>query len=408
VKINFIWAGLGHFFFLGSQWFVLLVMAWLGSPLMLGEYSLALGIVVPIIALGEMQLTQLQITDVDNTFSLKDFYIFRILALFVCFFAVLAILVFFQNVDIIIIIFIFIARAFASIGEIAYGYFQSKENFKELSVLKSLRGVFSFTSIVIPLYLKLSLLDIVICYAIVSILIFYTLEYRSIQAIITPSKFLGFSALKKIFQLSLPLGLSNGVQSLNANIPKYFLSQYFGLEVVGYFAIVSSPITWFLLIPGVLSQVIIPKSAFYFHKQLMAEVQSLFFKYTVLITIISVPIVILIHFFGRELLEFLYGYQYGTYHDLLEVLTFSFLIINLGSIGPFTLIASKSFWLQFSVATYSFVVTTLGCLFFLKTNNWTVIGYIDLAMVSSTVILYFILSYFIMTKNYMFKTSRFI
>lgn len=403
LKNNFIWSFVGNFFLLGCQWLILLVLARFGTPTILGKYALAIGIVAPIVALCDMQLTQIQITDIENKYSLKDYFFYRIIALLV-FFCVLVVITFINsNEDKTLVLLLFLARAFASLGEVIFGYYQSIEKFKVLSIIKIYRGLGGLLSIFIPLYFNLNLISTVICYVIVSIIIFLFVEFRSISGKIKSDRFSGFIGFKGLFKLSFPLGLSNGLNSLTANIPKYFLNFYFGKDVVGYFSVVSSPITWLALIPGVMSQVIIPRAAQNFQKGHIAEYLIIFLKYTVMITFFLSLSAISIHFYGKELLSLLYGYEYGQFSWLLEVLAISILIASLGCIGPYTIITSKSFWIQFSASVLSLLTMLLGCIVYLKVNNWTVIGYIELTREMTVILFYLLATYLIIKKKQAFS-----
>ena len=81
LKNNISWTILGNVFYAGCQWGMLIALAKLGSPEMVGRYSLGLAVCAPIILFANMQLRMVQITDTENCYSFDQFTALRFVSI---------------------------------------------------------------------------------------------------------------------------------------------------------------------------------------------------------------------------------------------------------------------------------------------------------------------------------------
>lgn len=398
LKNSFIWSFLGNLIFLGCQWLIMLILARKGTPFIAGQYALALGFVMPVIAVCQMQLSQLQITDIKKEHSLKDYFVFRSIALLFGFLLILFLTIVFRSTDIKLIIFLFLAKSFESLGEVVYGYLQSSEKFKELAFIKIFRGIAIILTVIICISAKFNLFKITIAISLISFLIFLFVEYRLVFSIIRKNSFGKWAGFKVIFITAFPLGLSSGLNSVTTNLPRYFLNYYYGKEVVGYFSVIYSPITWLALIPNVMNQVILPKASYFIQNNQLKEYIIIIIKYTVVISVFFAIVVLVFNLWGEQLLGLLFGFQYAKYSNLLKILSVSLLIANVGCIGPYTVSASRSFWLQFSAVFLSFIIMIIGCFVFSKSEDWIIIGWVEVVREFIVIIYYLLITYLILSK----------
>src|SRR5450432_749008 len=66
LRWNFSWTFVGNIIYSGCQWAMLVVLAKLGNPEMVGQYGLALAVATPILALSSLQLRAVLTTDVTE------------------------------------------------------------------------------------------------------------------------------------------------------------------------------------------------------------------------------------------------------------------------------------------------------------------------------------------------------
>src|SRR2546425_157717 len=63
LRANFSWTLAGNVVYAACQWGMLIVLARLGSPTMLGQFALGLAVTTPVIIFANLQLRAVQTTD---------------------------------------------------------------------------------------------------------------------------------------------------------------------------------------------------------------------------------------------------------------------------------------------------------------------------------------------------------
>src|ERR1700753_1964641 len=79
LRWNFSWTFVGNVIYSGCQWCMLVVLAKLGNPTMVGQYGLALAIATPVYALSTLQLRAVLTTGVHERIHFGEYLGFRLL-----------------------------------------------------------------------------------------------------------------------------------------------------------------------------------------------------------------------------------------------------------------------------------------------------------------------------------------
>ena len=79
LRLNFSWTLVGNVVYAGTQWGILVLLARLGSPEAVGQFSLGLAIAAPIQLFANLQLRDVQATDARVQFQFRDYTGLRIL-----------------------------------------------------------------------------------------------------------------------------------------------------------------------------------------------------------------------------------------------------------------------------------------------------------------------------------------
>ena len=79
LRKNFAWALVGNVFYSACQWGMLIVLAKLGAPEMVGVYALAVAIAIPITLFGKLQLQTVFVTDARNEYFFVDYLGLRLI-----------------------------------------------------------------------------------------------------------------------------------------------------------------------------------------------------------------------------------------------------------------------------------------------------------------------------------------
>lgn len=79
LRLNFSWTIMGNVVYSGTQWGILVLLARLGNPEAVGQFSLGLAITAPIMLFASLQLRAVQATDARLQFQFRDYAGLRIL-----------------------------------------------------------------------------------------------------------------------------------------------------------------------------------------------------------------------------------------------------------------------------------------------------------------------------------------
>ena len=79
LRRNVSWAFIGHAVYAASQWLILVVLAKLGDPTMVGQFGLGLALAAPAFMLCNLQLRVAVATDVGDSYGFGDYLGLRLI-----------------------------------------------------------------------------------------------------------------------------------------------------------------------------------------------------------------------------------------------------------------------------------------------------------------------------------------
>ncbi|MDF2652680.1 MAG: hypothetical protein K0Q73_8485, partial [Paenibacillus sp.] len=232
MKKNVVWSVAGNLYYAFCQWLILLVIAKLGGPLMVGQFSLGLVMTAPIIIFFNFSLRLIQATDTKQEYAFREYVKLRLWSM-VAALAVIVLFAFISGYDattVLIIFFIGIAKAFEATSEVYYGKFQKEEKMDIISKSMFLKGTFSIVCVFIGVYITDSMLwgTVGLAVAWLSVLFIYdskkgrmTDAEAEIQTL--PEEQGSAKRLLMLVRKALPLGIVSLLISVNLNIPRYVI-----------------------------------------------------------------------------------------------------------------------------------------------------------------------------------------
>ena len=148
------WLVGGNFVFAFSQWVILIFFARMTNQENLGQYALALAIVTPIFAVGNLQLRPLYILDVNSEqkYTYTHFYYLRLICSFIALVCCLVLGLFF-NVSILVFLLVGLLKFFESYSDIIYAYYNAHDQTQLISKSLFLKGTLSVLAVAVGLYL---------------------------------------------------------------------------------------------------------------------------------------------------------------------------------------------------------------------------------------------------------------
>jgi len=322
---NFSWTFIGSTIYALSQWLLIVVLAKFGSAEVVGQFSLGLAITAPIILFSNMQLRNIIATDSVNQYSFSEYYGTRIILLLLAFLVIIGVVLIgpYDPIVSIIIILVGLSKIFESLSELAHGYFQKIERMDYAGrsmIFKSLSSLFAFSvSYIITKSLIIGLLGLILAWALR--LFLYDLKITKLYTNIRPT----YKNIQLLILFVLPLGFVSILNSLNTNIPRYFLERVGGLDDLGYFSAIAYILVAGNLLIRPLSLVAAPKLA----KSYQNNDKKKFVKITLALLffafIIGIIAITIVYFSGELILTIIYDSSYADYNNI-------FVIIMIGSI----------------------------------------------------------------------------
>ena len=160
LRAGVMWTGFGNGVYLGCQYATLMMLAKLGNPTLVGQFSLGLAITAPVIILSQMQLRQMQVTDVKSEYVFADYFCSRLILSALALAAIGGVVAFsgYSHAIRVVILLIALAKIFESLSDVAYGTIQRHERMDLIAVSLVIKGLGSLLAFGLALWLTGSLI----------------------------------------------------------------------------------------------------------------------------------------------------------------------------------------------------------------------------------------------------------
>jgi O-antigen/teichoic acid export membrane protein len=314
---------------------MLVVLAKLGNPEMVGTFTLGLAVTAPVMMFSNLQLRDIQTTDAKNHYLFNDYLGLRLittgLALPIILWITLA--TGYKGETAIVIILIGFAKGLESISDVFYGLLQKHEKMDRMAISVMMKGPLSLLMLSIGTYISGSIvwgvLGLVIAWACI-LLIWDIPSYRWLINKFTsegeiPDSLEGKTAkprwqlgtIRKLIWLSLPLGLVMMLISLNANIPRYFLEHSLGKKELGVFAALAYLIVAGNMVVSALGSAARPRLAKYYAGANVSAYQKLLFQLVAIACLLGLSGILVAWVAGGQILTIVYQPEYAKYTELL-------------------------------------------------------------------------------------------
>ncbi|MFV5508746.1 polysaccharide biosynthesis C-terminal domain-containing protein [Acinetobacter sp. 197] len=342
----------GNLIFSLSQWLIMIMIARLASKENLGQYALALAIVLPIYALTNLQLRPLFILD-DNgkrKYNYSNFYYLRLLSSFIGI-LICIIFGFYYNEILLILLIVAGIKFLESLSDIIYAFYNSKDKTYLISKSLLLKGMGG----VLACFLGLTYFNF--NWAIFFILLNYFLIWYFLDnKFILKTKEISQKKLNfKILNQAIPMGVTLGLVTLQSSIPRIFLNNYESTELVGILSVLS----YFVVIGSIfinsICQYLSPKIVKFWINDIKGFIKNYIFM-QVISLLFGFFVLFFCYFFGNIILNLVYGEKFIEYGKELNLIMFSGIFLYLSTVNGFTLTSIGYIGKQ--VYIFSFIVLT--------------------------------------------------
>ena len=330
LRHNFSWTLLSNVIYGVSQWATIIALTKIGTPELVGLYTLGIAITNPILLLANLNLRSVQVTDTKGEYNFNDYFTLRIwtsltgVTLILC----LSFSHFHVGTTGLIITLVGLNKSLEGVSDIFQGLLQQNERMDQVAWSVILRSLLSTFFVIGILYLTHNFILSLIGMILTNFFILFFYDITSVSNILTnrniESSFqrsLKFSVnlakLAKLAIYSLPVGILMMVLSLTLNIPRYFIEQYLGSRELGIFSAISYPAIAGITFITALGQSALPRLSRYYTENNRNLFQRLLVKMVgigVILGTIGLASSIL---WGKVLLSTMYKPEYSEHSSVL-------------------------------------------------------------------------------------------
>lgn len=367
LRQNFSWIFVGNVIYAASQWGMLVVLAKLGTPEMVGQFTLGLSVTAPVIMFTNLQLRRIQTTDARQQYSFRDYLGLRLISpclalVIICIIITLT----GYSWDIALpILLVGISKSIESISDVFYGLFQQNERMDRIAISLIIKGPLSLLMLGLATYVSKdivwSVVGLIIAWAVVLVvydirsgaLLLNNLREMSRESD-APDRKDAFSLCprwhpKKLLSLSLlalPMGFVMMLVSLNVNIPRYFIEHNLGVKELGIFAAMSYLMVAGKLVVDALAETADARLAKHYAVGDLVAFRSLLVKLIGISSLLGGMVILIAALVGKDILTLLYGSEYAQHTGVFVLLTIAALVDYLAAILGHGMTAARYFRVQ--------------------------------------------------------------
>jgi O-antigen/teichoic acid export membrane protein len=372
LRRNFSWTFIGNTVYAGCQWGMLVVLAKLGNPEMVGQFTLGLAVTAPVIMFTNLQLRAVQATDAKKQYLFRDYLGLRLLGttLALIIIATITFISGYQWETSLIILLLGLAKGFESISDVYYGLIQQHERMDRMAISLMIKGLLSLLLLGMGVYISDQLvwgvLGLVLAWAAVLVGYdipsgAYILKRLSFDRFVLRPRW-HLKTLSRLVWLALPMGFVMMLISLNTNIPKYFIDGYLGQRELGVFAAVSYLMVAGSMVVNALGQSASPRLAKYYVTGNGTAFRRLLLQLVGIAFLIGGLGVIVVLVAGRQILTILYRPEYAQYTNVFVLLMIAAGIEYISSFLGYGMTAARYFRIQMPLFTSVSAIASVVCL----------------------------------------------
>lgn len=333
LRKNFSWSLAGNVVYAGCQWGILIALAKLTGPEIVGRFALGLAISAPIIMLSWLQLRSLQATDVRYEYSFGQYLGLRLITTIMALMVISAVACFspYSLKTALVILAVGFSKAIESISDIYYGVMQRYSRMDVMAKSKMIKGPLSLLFFAVIVYLTDDVLWGVVGLSATWLLILLTFDLRNATVIMRTSlaendgEYYAVNIMRPAFNMRsisllvrkvLPLGIGSFLVSLQSSIPNIFLENHWGEGNLGIFASLAYIIFAGNTIVIALGQSALPKLAAYYANANIKKYKHLLYRILGIGLFLALCGILFALVAGRPFLSLVYQPQYADYNQI--------------------------------------------------------------------------------------------
>lgn len=378
MRRNFSWTFFGNVVYAACQWGMLVVLAKIGSPEMVGQFTLGLAVTAPVLMFTNLQLRTVQVTDAKHQYSFSDYLHLRLISVGVAL-LIIAVITFTAGYSwqtSLVILMVGLAKAVESVSDIFYGLLQQHERMDRIAVSMIIKGILSLLLLGAGVYFSSNVLGGVVGLVVAWTLVLVGYDIRNGALILNTPKALEDEvfesrklALAKLVLLALPLGFVMMLLSLNTNIPNYFIKHYLGERELGIYAAIAYLMVAGNIVVSALGESGSPRLAKYYAAGNVIAYRRLLFKFVGVGVLLGGTGILVAVVAGKEILTLFYQPEYAEYADLFVWLMVAAAISYISSFLGQGMTAARYFRVQMPLFALVTSISAIACFWLIPSRG---------------------------------------
>jgi O-antigen/teichoic acid export membrane protein len=369
----------GNVVYSACQWGLLVALARLGSPEMVGQFALGLAVSGPIMLLFSLQLRAVQATDAAGSNHFSEYLALRLLTSAIALGAIACVALFVVDggAAALVVLLVGSTKILESVSDVYRGLMQYAERMDRVAVSMALRGLVTLPAFALALLLGGGLIAAVSAMMAASLVVWWGWDVRTARRLCQPVPGNGPArgalfgvhprftapALFGLARTALPLGLVAMLLSLNSYAPQYAVKQL-GTAELGIFAALLYTALASRVLIGAVGQSASPRLARLYESGNLAAFRKLHGKLLRVGIAVSLLALAGAALLGKPFLRLVYGPEYAAHSQLFVALCAVAGLLHLVSFQGYTVTAARYFRAQLPVSI-AVAATTIATAFLL-------------------------------------------
>lgn len=305
-----------------SQWATLIVIARMGGPENLGEYTVAMAVCAPIIVFTRLNMQTVQATDSRDEYDFGDYALARIV-LTLGGLALIAGYGIFSGHSYgaaLVLVGVALFKSIESLGDIVQGLLRKHERIGAIAAATHMRSITLLIGVVIGIYALDSFPAGIMLVALAWWLVFVSYERRQVRKLNVSWRSSNWRRSADLIRKCFPSGLGMLLGSLTVNIPVYVIEHFKGVAQAGFYSAAAFFMALGGLVAAAIGQAVMSRLSVEFNSDKQTYKTTL--KTMLLISCaLGGSAILLAWLIGRDTLAFLYGSDYAAHEAVLLWIT---------------------------------------------------------------------------------------
>jgi len=379
LRSNFAWAVSGNAVYAACQWGMIVALAKFGNTVMVGQFSLGLAVVTPILMFSNLNLRAVQATDARREFGFSEYLRLRVVSTIAAVAVILAIVWFakYERRTAAVILALAAAKSVETFSDIHYGLFQLNDRLDQTGRSMILRGLLSVGALAAGLYFTKNVFWGCAWMALVWIVVLVLFDMRHGWRLVActeqvrqkPPK--GSPHLAQLLSLALPMGIVTTIASVIFHMPRYFVHSFMGEHELGIFSAIAYATGSLTIVGDSLATSAVPRLARLYADGRVPEFRSLLIRLVGVGCLIGLLGLAIAHGAGAWFLTVVYSADYARQSYIFTILMGAAALHFAASMLTSGITSAR--WFRIQVPLYLVVAgaTAWGCAHWVPTMGLT-------------------------------------